>query len=45
VLVLIYLGCLAITVALIVWLVPALTTGEGGRLLTCEVSCRNHAGT
>ena len=29
-LVLIYAGCMAITVALIVWLVLAFTTGEGG---------------
>ena len=27
---LIYVGCLAVTVALIVWLVLAFTTGEGG---------------
>jgi hypothetical protein len=29
-LVLIYVGCVAITVALIVWVVLAFTTGEGG---------------
>jgi hypothetical protein len=28
-LMLIYVGCLAVTVALIVWLVLAFTTGEG----------------
>ena len=30
VLALIYLGCVAATVALIVWVVLAFTTGEGG---------------